>query len=289
MNAATASHFGEGQAFSALPVSKEKLRILENTRKVGLLWELSPGEGRLGPSYLLGTMHVRDQRAFGAFERATALLQECEVLALELDLGGPQAGRPEVPGGPALRALVSPGKLSRLAQAFSKQLGVDLNSVAHWPPSLVANWLQLQLLEEEQPLALDEALYEAAREMGKPVIGLESLGEQLEVMQRIPPAGSLQSILGLGRNLKAHRRAMRKMAESYAREDLPRLHRQAKRSIGGMRPLMLYDRNARMAQRLAAHASGQRVFAAVGAGHLWGGKGMLRHLKHLGYSIRPLP
>lgn len=275
--------------FTALPVSKEKDGILENTRKVGLLWELSLGEGAIGPSYLLGTMHVRDQRAFGAFDRATALLQECEALALELDLGGPQGYSPEVPAGPSLRALVSPKKLSRLAQAFKKQLGIDLYKVAHWPPSLVANWLQLQLLEQEQPLALDEALYEAAREMGKPVIGLESLSEQQEVMQQIPPAGSLQSILGLGRNLSAHRRAMRKMAESYAREDLPCLHRQAKRSIGGMRPLMLYDRNVRMARRLAAHAASSRVFAAVGAGHLWGGKGMLRHLRHLGYSIRPLP
>ena len=53
-----------------------------------------------------------------------------------------------------------------------------------------------------------------------------------------------------------------------------------------MRRVLIFARNARMAERFDELAREQALFAAVGAAHLPGGKGMLRLLKHRGWRVR---
>jgi uncharacterized protein YbaP (TraB family) len=55
-----------------------------------------------------------------------------------------------------------------------------------------------------------------------------------------------------------------------------------------MRHVLLYDRFLKMVNSFEKIAAGQSLFAAVGAGHLAGGKGVLRILKKRGYTITPI-
>jgi uncharacterized protein YbaP (TraB family) len=61
-----------------------------------------------------------------------------------------------------------------------------------------------------------------------------------------------------------------------------------KKNAKGLRKMMLYHRNEVMAGRIAALARQQSLFAAIGAGHLLGGKGVLRLLKKEGLKVVPV-
>jgi Uncharacterized protein conserved in bacteria len=78
------------------------------------------------------------------------------------------------------------------------------------------------------------------------------------------------------------------MLARYAQGDIQGLYKSAKKDAKGMRKVLLYRRNRLMAKRFAEIASREPLFCAVGAGHLAGGKGMLRLLKNAGFSLRPV-
>jgi uncharacterized protein YbaP (TraB family) len=78
---------------------------------------------------------------------------------------------------------------------------------------------------------------------------------------------------------------VKKMLEWYRRGEIRQLYQAAKRDAKGLRRVLIYDRNALMAQRFAEIARREPLFCAVGAAHLAGQKGMLRLLKRDGFRV----
>jgi len=243
-------------------------------------------------SYLFGTMHVRDQRAFRLLESAYAAIDDCEALALEFDLGAVQGLDPgllQLPPGQTLDSLLPERKFQKLRRFLLRALKVDILAFRRALPLMTVNVLNEHMMGQEQPIALDEQLWRYAQEKGKTILGIETYEEQIALLRSIPIEQQLQSLLWLGRNIKSHRRQLRKMTELYESGDIYRLHRAAKRSASGMRHRLLYRRNEIMAERIATFTAERSVFCAVGAGHLAGGKGVLRLLKHQGLKLNPVP
>ncbi len=78
------------------------------------------------------------------------------------------------------------------------------------------------------------------------------------------------------------------MMRRYADGEIQALYQSAKKDAKGMRKILLYRRNKLMAKRFGEIARTQSLFCAVGAGHLAGGKGMLRLLKKAGFKVKPI-
>ncbi|MCR9100839.1 MAG: TraB/GumN family protein [bacterium] len=257
-----------------------------------MLWSVRP-PGRMAPSYLFGTMHVRDHRAYTFYEQACRCIDQCEALALEFDLGSmdqeAQAGLLQQVPAQSLEALLPPRKLEKIRKFFLQALGLEIFPLRQLPPLLVSNIINERLLEEDHPMALDEMLWQYARRADKTILGIETYEEQLKVLQQIPPEVQAQSIVAMARRFRQHRRHLLRLAALYAAGNLPQLHQSSKRSLSGMRYPMLYRRNAIMAERIGKMCAGQPVFCAVGAGHLYGGRGVLRLLKQQGLSVAPVP
>ena len=97
-----------------------------------------------------------------------------------------------------------------------------------------------------------------------------------------------RSLKRLATNFKSFKRELKTTTELYLKGDTQKLFKKAKKSIGGMRRVLLYDRNVKMADSFERFATEQSLFAAVGAGHLGGKKGVLRLLKKKGYSVQPV-
>lgn len=262
---------------------------MKNKKKT-LLWEIRNGNSH-GPSYLFGTMHVQDQRAFTFLEQAYGRITECDVLALEFDLGEAPVGMDpaliRLPEGKTLPQLIPSKKFQKLRKIFRKVAGLDLNNLQHFSPMVVSNIVNERILSRDMPVSLDEHLWEFARKLGKPVTGIESYREQLAILQQIPLEYQVQALVEMGRNISRHRRQLLRMADMYKEGDIFKLYRAARRSASGLRQLLLYRRNRIMAERIAGLASEQRVFCAIGAGHLAGGKGVLRFLKQEGWIVKP--
>ena len=259
--------------------------------KNALLWRLTPHKG--GPdSYLFGTMHVRDLRAFNWLDRAKHCLDKCDVFATEFDFSDsdPNALATVLQGsdqGP-LDETLKPGAWKSLQRLCKKRLGVPAEHMRFSHPMAVSMALTNSLLADETNYSLDETLWNYAREQGKQTTGVETFEEQLDILGKIPYKQHLKSLTWLLKNYKRQKKRLRKMMHWYNAGELQKLYRAAKKDAKGMRKILLFDRNQLMADRVVEIASQQSLFCAVGAGHLAGEKGMLRLLKKAGFKVRPV-
>lgn len=257
--------------------------------KNSLLWQITPVNG--GPSsYLFGTMHVRDARAFGWLDMAFAYLADCEVFATEFDFSETDAPAIanvlRLPDGTTLQQLLKPGVWKSLDYYALKRLGVPAARFDHQHPMLVSTALTAVFMSEEAAYSLDETLWHAAQAAGKRCTGVETFDEQLQTLRKIPLEQHVKGLTWLLKNFGRQRRRLHKMMDMYADGALQQLYQAAKKDAKGMRKVLLYDRNQLMAKRFEEIAQSQSLFCAVGAGHLAGQKGMLRLLKKAGFRVR---
>ncbi len=257
-----------------------------------LLWRIE-GDDLAAPSFLFGTMHVKDQRAFqhrpAVYERIVA----CSAFATEFDLGtvplGIDPALLSLPPGESLDRLLGSRHYRKLRHILLKSLQLDIHFFRHQKPLLIANLIDERILSLDMPYALDEDLWRYAREREKRMLGIETYAEQLAILQRIPLDVQLAGLKAIGRNINSHRRQLLQMTRWYVAGDLRQIYRSARRGARGLRHLMLDDRNAVMARRMAAIARQQTCTFAIGAAHLAGYRGLLRLLKKEGFRLRPEP
>ncbi|MCB0553173.1 MAG: TraB/GumN family protein [Phaeodactylibacter sp.] len=256
-----------------------------------LLWEFET-EGGVGPSFLFGTMHVQDQRAFTFLELAKEKILDCSLFALEFDLADAplamDASMLQLPNNKTLDQLLSRPVFEKLRRIFLKTVQLDIATFRHFSPMLVANLINERLLSRDMPVSLDEHLWQFARQTGVPTTGIETYAEQMEVLQHISLDYQLKSLVSMGRHFRRHRQQLLHMAKLYESAEIFKLYQAAKRSASGLRGLLLFRRNQIMANRIGQMAREQRLFCAIGAGHLAGGKGVIRLLKQEGFRMRPV-
>lgn len=256
-----------------------------------MLWKLTPPESGF-VSYLFGTMHIRDQRAFSGLDVVYACIDECQVFALEIDLNE-KSGLDEdallrLPGHSTLHDHLTPNAFIRLRKIFLKAFGIDIALLSRYSPLALTDILTAQVLSEDNLLFLDAHLWGYAETRGKKTIGIETAGEQSSLLERISMDVQVKMLREIGKNARSFKSLIHRMAEVYQRGDLKNLYRLSRRSAGTLRKQMLFDRNEIMANRLVELLPGQSVFCAIGAGHLWGGKGVLRLLKRRGIRADPV-
>lgn len=253
------------------------------------LWELSKGEGA-PVSYLFGSVHVRDLRAYPWFDMALERLHACAAFATEIPLGQNEIAEvPDLfqhPGDESLTALLKPAYWQRLDRLSRRLTGIPALFWNNVHPMVVFSNLHSAMLGHEMPYSLDEALWREAEKAGKRLMSMESLGSQMEVVARIPIHSHIENLKALLRNHRAAARRLNRMLAQYRRGDIQGLYQSANSELGGMRRVMLQERNRTMSRRFAEIASEQSLFCVVGAAHLAGAKGMLRYLKHAGFRVR---
>lgn len=258
---------------------------------MSLLWKIEQGNA-IGASYLFGTMHVSDGRAFSIANRALPYLRETQVFAAEMNLsnmgGQMDAGTFTLPEGQSLKELISEKKYQKLKRLFMKAAGVNLDHFLYTLPLLTANMLTEQMLRSDMELALDEYLWNYATEQGHEMQGIETLNEQLEVLKEIPIPTQVKMLLDSGRSISHYRKKVHHLIEMYEKGDIHHIYKSVKRNAKGLRKMMLYRRNHIMAKRVAALVAGKTAFVAIGAGHLAGGHGVIRLLKKRGLTVKPI-
>lgn len=256
-----------------------------------LLWRIAPPNGN-APSYLFGTIHVRDERGFGWLDLAQKHLAECAVFATEFDFSEMDAAAMEatlrLPDGVQLPDLLPKTAWKSLERMCKKQLRLPAEIFLDQHPMAVSTAVTQAFLVNDMPHSLDETLWQIAQMSGKTCTGVETFAEQMDIVRRIPLETHAKNLVSLLKKPMRYRRHLRKMTEWYQRGDLQQLCRAAKRDAKGLRQILLYERNELMAKRFAEIAAGRPLFCAVGAGHLSGQKGVLRLLKKAGFAVRPV-
>lgn len=260
------------------------------SKKYSLLWQLD--QDTFNTSYVYGTMHVKDQRAFLYQDLVFDKIRNVDAFAAEFNIDeirlNANASSLDLPQGQSLYDILPAKKMNRLAKKFESSTGLPMTSFASAQPLMLINILSETVLARDMPFSLDETLWVHATEQGKVTLGIETLDEQIAIFQKIPLKLQLKALMWTVNNFKKHKKQLLKMTDLYQAADIYKMKKMAKKGAQGMKKILLTDRNIIMADRIDQMAQEQSLMAAIGAGHLAGQKGVLRLLKQKGWTVQPV-
>lgn len=263
---------------------------MAKAKKNSLLWRISKPDLPF-VSYVFGTMHVKDKKAFGKIEFLEKTILECSAFAAEFNLDDIDQSLIDqhlTLNNNLLSDLIKPKYFQKLDNLTKKAAGIPLKLIENKTPFFVISVLTETLFQSEMPEALDHHLHNFAKDNHKNIFGIEHFDEQIEVLKNIKLKDQLKSLNWIIKNYGSFRKQHIKAAEYYVNEDILALFRSVKKSSKGMRKTLIYKRNKTMADRIADFAHEQSIFSAIGAGHLAGEKGVLRLLKQKGFKVVPV-
>ena len=260
-------------------------------KKESLLWQFrKDNESRT--HYILGTMHVSSEEAYTPVSIAKHYMELCHTYVGEMDLNDPELSNIGDyfinQDGLVLEDIIGDKKYKKYSKIISKAFDIDLDRIAHYKPLVISNMIAESIITKKYDVALDHFLWEYAQAIGMEMKGLESANDQFEIMKSIPMESQLKGVRSCVKNVKTFRKKVLKMSDLYAQGELTELYKSAKKSMGELRKLMIYDRNANMTEKLIELTANGATFSAVGAAHLGGSKGMLRGLKRAGFKVKPI-
>jgi len=271
----------------------------------GLLWRIEkPG---LAPSYLYGTMHSTSAGPMLLAEKAAPYASQAKTVATEL---GPLDAAQKIELGAAmLHAAMSPD-----ADTFAGYIeGEDARQVeqllvSKGTPALMAHHLKLWMLaitaslpkceiegQTEGLPEVDESFARIAEAQHAPVVGLETIDEQLHTIAAIPTplAAKILKLSVRGgpladdgyRTLLSLYEQKRPAAALAILDAAPGLTDDERRAEAELTRLLLAGRNATMADRAAPLLEKGGAFIAVGVLHLSGKGGLIELLRGKGYQV----
>lgn len=277
------------QARSDPPQHAESIRFSR-----GLLWKVE--KNGIEPSYLFGTIHVDDDRVLALPPEVKSAFDRSRTFAAELvndEVSTRKFFASMVTREPQLPALIG----SALYIEVDKLLaGYSIPSEARPRFKPWAAMLTLLQPRGATGLILDRKLLLDAEEQGKKVMGLESIEEQIAVFDQMPQQTQLTLLREVVANHEAIQGSVPSAVEAYLERDLSKLWKlnaEAMSDDAGNRShneiflnRLLYQRNERMVERLVPLFNQGGAFAAFGALHLYGKRGVLSLIEQRGYKVR---
>ncbi len=261
--------------------------------KNSLVWQITPQntEGGKNTSYIIGTMHIRDARAFQFEHLFYEKILSCEAFATEFNLDDIQNNTDftlALPDGLQLNKLIKPKTFDKISRVIEQKMGVPLAHFDNLKPIIVTNMLTESVLSSDRLMSLDETLWRFAAENGRVLRGIETFEEQVDILNKMSLEEQIKGLKDLASNFSKFRKQLLNMTRLYEQADIQKLYKAAKKSAKSNRRLLLYDRNHIMAQRIANMSKEMSLCTAIGAGHLAGQKGVLNLLKKMGFEVKPV-
>jgi uncharacterized protein YbaP (TraB family) len=257
-----------------------------------LLWKVtSPGNTKI--SYLFGTLHLLPEEKYFFTDKMQEAFASTETLALEMDIDIPMGEQMKMamqmmmPEGKTWADYMTAEEFTALRSVYIDSLGVkdtkfDKQYVKIKPMYLSALVLS-QLLGKTK--AYEQELSSMAKKSKKPLIGLETLQQQMDFMASVPLEDQIAQTKAAGGSVL---REYNRMLDAYLKQDLDALQAMAKESedFAGMEEELLTKRNAAWIPLVKEQAAKASTFFAVGALHLVGEKGLITELRNAGFTVQ---
>ena len=271
----------------------------------GLLWRIEkPG---VAPSYLYGTMHSTNAGPMRLAREAAPYAEKATAIATELGVFD-SAKKIEI-GATMLREALAPDADTWAGEIEGDDVGrVEAMLVDKGTPKEMAHHLKLWMLAVSVSLPkceiegeakglpeVDESFAKIAAARHTPVVGLESIDEQMSVISSIPAplaAAMLKTAArggafadgGYATLLSLY--VQKKPSAALAVLDAaPGVSDEERKVEAELTKRLLADRNDVMAARAAPLLDKGGAFVAVGALHLSGKKGLIELLRGRGWRV----
>jgi len=264
----------------------------QETSSKTLLWRIS-GNGMQKPSYLYGTMHLKDRRLFFFGDSVYKSIEATEGFAMELDpiemMDSLFIKMGETDTSTLLRQLLDEKKFKSVSKKLEKKFGMPADKISR--KRLIKereNWYYNIQKKDDMKSVVDLYLYDIAHKQGKWVGGIEDVSDQFAIKDELGKDINIADYLD-DDNEEKKKSYLERMISIYADQDLEQLDllvsgSQSKKS----NDLLLVNRNIKMAYRMDSLAHVRSSFFAVGAAHLKGETGLITLLQAKGFSITPV-
>jgi len=260
--------------------------------KQSLLWQIQHQNQQI-TSYVFGTMHVKNSTFFSNLDEVYCTIQQADYYAAEYNFKDQASSQNpisfQLPNSKDLTFWLEEKRYKKTQNILQKAFQIDLTLIKKLQPLFIINLITQQILSSNSSVSLDEHLWQYAKAQGKFCTGVESLSEQTAVLKKITVEEQVKMLVNLAKDVKKYRQQLLHTAEIYQSGDIQKLYKTTKKSTGKLRKMLLYRRNIIMAERIAQLSDNQSIFAAIGAAHLAGEKGVLRYLKQSGLKVKPIP
>ncbi|MBX9925124.1 MAG: TraB/GumN family protein [Hyphomicrobiaceae bacterium] len=274
------------------------------------LWKIEK-EGVAQPSYLMGTIHLTDDRVVTLSPAVEAALASSKVVAVEVaGLGNDKmmssamleaAELMVYTDGRDLSKVLSPAELAAVTEV-SADSGMPPEAVRMLRPWVVSMQLAVSMCERVRMVTgapvLDSRIETLATSKKIRVVGLETVKEQIGAIAKMPEADQVQHLrAGL-----TYRQRLDDTTATLINLYLTRnlgaiiplqVHLASKANVGKVpfdtfEKLIITDRNVNMRNRAKPLIDQGGAFIAVGALHLPGKNGLVTLFRNAGYTVTPV-
>ncbi|HZX58477.1 MAG TPA: TraB/GumN family protein, partial [Mucilaginibacter sp.] len=251
-----------------------------------LLWRIS-GKDLKQPSYLFGTMHVKDSRVFNFSDSVMLAVERCNSFAMEVHpdtlikllfktMGKQDTSRD-------LHKMLSEKEYAELSKKFEEKNGYKMG--ANMNPLLAESLMKDHKNKpNDKESFIDAYLYGIARTMNKNIYGLENASQQFNKMLG-SPSEMKERLLGL-LETGGGEDDSEEMIKIYSTGNLDNILKYIGRD--NLADSELVARNHVMVNSMIADMHRTTLFTAVGAAHLPGDQGLISQLRREGYIVTPV-
>jgi uncharacterized protein YbaP (TraB family) len=260
-----------------------------------LLWQIS-SDSLKKPSYLLGTIHLicREDLIWTPAMKRT--LQSADEICLEMDMDDPSLMMEVAVGlvdnsGKKLSDHFTEEQYRNVSAFIRDSMKMDISMFQQFKPVAIQTLLATKAADCPDPMAYETLLTDEAKKQKKEVVGLEAVSEQLALLNDVPTDSVVADLVETAADgFEEQREKFRTLVRLYKAQDLPALHKYIQDSKDDIANLdaFLDVRNEKWISRMTERMEAGSVFFAVGAGHLWGEKGLITLLRKAGYKVVPV-
>jgi uncharacterized protein len=256
-----------------------------------LLWKIS-GNGLTQPSYLFGTIHATCDATLDA--ATLKALEETKQLYLEIDMDDPMLQMQMMQGmtmknGVTISSLVSEEEFVVIDEFLQKNIGMSAKMINTFKPFMLNSMLLPKLLDCEFQ-SVEMELMKVTKAQNEEVYGLETIGDQLQVFDKIPYQDQVNELLKTAKSdLSKEKAEMKKIMDVYKTKDIEKMLVVMDESDNTIsadnKDVLLVNRNRNWIPVIEKVIKSTPTFFGVGAAHLAGDDGVIKLLRKQGYKV----
>jgi len=263
--------------------------IVENGNS--LLWKIE-GNG-CKPSYVFGTMHMIEEEYFHMSASLIEKISKSDAIIMEVG-GMPnpiEAMNMMMLDSGTVHDYFTKEQMHTLLEFMDKKLDTDPETF-HTVYGKMKPFFILQAISQgffsENAVSYDLNIMGIAKQKNIPLIGLETIEEQLGFFDQIPSAEMAALIMQSVENFDDEKKETQKLMKIYAEQDvkkmIPMMKKQSPEFMK-FEDTFLTNRNKNWIPKLMEEMATKHCFIAVGAAHLFGENGILKLLEAQGYTV----
>ncbi|MEZ4887224.1 MAG: TraB/GumN family protein [Chitinophagales bacterium] len=268
------------------------------------MWEIS-GNSLEEPSYLYGTIHLADKRAFEFSDSVLLKLESVDAFAMEvlpndiMRFMFEEIMNYSPENEQNWKEAIGEERYNNLNTLVTSEIGFSLADI-----SMDYSWALSFLLKSPnhstpekgvKATFLDAYLYQLAKVQAKKVLGLEDIEDQLMIQKDVSVEQHVAEIERYMEMESGEKTASKKktntLLDIYLSGDLEKIDDYIQKYDSddfNLAKTHLLERNVKMTNQMEVYLKSYTLFTAVGAAHLAGKGSMIDLLRQKGYTLRPV-